>query len=197
MLVDYVLYMSKIGYGRMKEQLQDMVQEMMKDGRPNPFKNNRPGDKWWKLFTKRHPMLSLRKPEQLQLSRARCCTLEKLQQWFVGFEQFLITHDLKNKSAQIWNTDEAGFSLCPTTGKIIAMRNARSVYGITSDSKEQIATLCAVNAAGDVIPPMHIFAGERFKYNPMKNCVDNAYFGRSKNGWINTELFFGWLANQC
>ena len=38
-LVEYVLHMSRIGYGRTKEQLQDIVQEMMtKDGRPNPFK---------------------------------------------------------------------------------------------------------------------------------------------------------------
>ena len=68
-LVEYVLHMSRIGYGRTKEQLQDIVHEILKkDGRPNPFKNDRPGDKWWKLFVKRHPMLSLRTPEQLQLS---------------------------------------------------------------------------------------------------------------------------------
>jgi hypothetical protein len=81
-------------------------------------------------------------------------------------------------------------------GKVIAMQNSRCVYGVTGDSKEQITTLCAVSAAGYVIPPMHIFAGERFKYNPMNNCVDNAYFGRSVSGWISTELFFGWIANH-
>ena len=196
-LVEYVLHMSRIGYGRTKEQLQDIVQEILKkDGRPNPFKNDRPGDKWWKLFVKRHPMLSLRKPEQLQLSRARCCTPENIQHWIVEFEQFLVTHDLKDRPAQIWNADEAGFPLCPSTGKVIAMRNSRCVYGVTGDSKEQITTLCAVSAAGYVIPPMNIFAGERFKYNPMNNCVDNAYFGRSVSGWISTELFFGWIANH-
>lgn len=62
------------------------------------------------------------------------------------------------------------------------MRNSRLVYGVTVDSKEQITTLCAVSAAGNVIPPMHIFAGERFRYNPMNKCVDNAFFGRSVNG---------------
>ena len=30
----------------------------------------------------------------------------------------------------------------------------------------------------------------------MNNCVDNAYFGRSINGWINTELFGGCIANR-
>ena len=43
---------------------------------------------------------------------------------------------------------------------------------------------------------MHIFSGERYKSNPMEGCVDGAYFGRSPNGWISTELFYGWLANH-
>ena len=84
---------------------------------------------------------------------------------------------MKDRAAQIWNADEAGFPLCPSTGKVIAMQNARCVYGVTGDSKEQITVLCAVSAAADVISLMHVFAGERFKYNPINNCVNNAYFG--------------------
>jgi len=30
----------------------------------------------------------------------------------------------------------------------------------------------------------------------MAGCVTDAYFGRSPNGWISTELFYGWLANH-
>ena len=30
---------------------------------------------------------------------------------------------------------------------------------------------------------MHIFAGERFHYNPMKNSVPGVFFGHSPNGW--------------
>ena len=32
--------------------------------------------------------------------------------------------------------------------------------------------------------------------NPMKNCVSGVFFGHSPNGWISTELFYGWLANH-
>ena len=56
-----------------------------------------------------------------------------------------------------------------------------------------LSPLCAANAAGETIPPMHIFSGVRFKSNPMEGAVDNAYFGRSPNGWIIIELFYGWL----
>ena len=39
---------------------------------------------------------------------------------------------------------------------------------------------------------MHIFLGKRFLYNPL----DGAYMGRSNNGWMVTQLFYGWLANH-
>ena len=66
-------------------------------------------------------------------------------------------YSLKDQPTIIWNADEAGFSLCPKTGKVVALQNSRNVYGITGNTKEQITTLCAANAAGDTVPPMHIF----------------------------------------
>jgi len=196
-LVQYAIHMTEIGYGRTKQQLQYLVKQIIeKDGRPNPFSGNLPGKKWWQLFKQRHPEISLRKPEHLQLARAKCCTSDVIQSWFTTFEQFLLLHKFKDKANRIWNADEAGFPLCPSTGRVIALRNSKCVYSITGDTKQQITCLCAVNAAGEALPPLHIFAGERFHFNPMHNCVPGAYFGRSPNGWISTELFFGWLANH-
>lgn len=119
-----------------------------------------------------------------------------IEAWFIEFEEFLMINGVKDRPSQIWNADEAGFPLCPKTGKVIAMKNAKNVYVTTGDSKDQITCLCAASAAGEVLPPMHIFAGERFRFNPMAGCVTDAYFGRSPNGWISTELFYGWLANH-
>lgn len=116
----------------------------------------------------RHPQLSVRKPEALQLARARYCTPEVLQMWYSDFDQFLMTHNVKDQPLQIWNADEAGFPLCPKTGKVLALRNSKNVYGVTGDTKEQITCLCAISAAGETIPPMHVFTGVRFKYNPME-----------------------------
>ena len=196
-LVDYIVEMSRIGYGCTKQKVFDMVQEIMrKDCRKNPFVNNRPGEKWWKLFIGRHPDVSLRQPEHLQLSRARCYTPEAINEWFKEFGKFLVDKKLKDSPSQLWNADESGFPLCPKSGRILAMKTDKNVYGVTGDSKEQITCLCAGSAAGDILPPMEVFAGERFRYNPMDKCIPNAYFGRSPNGWINTELFYGWLANH-
>ena len=44
--------------------------------------------------------------------------------WFVEFEQFLVENGVKDCPSQIWNADEAGFPLCPKTGRVIAMKAA-------------------------------------------------------------------------
>ena len=197
MIVEYAIEMSRIGYGRTREQILEIVKKVIdKDERPNPFKHNKPGRKWWKLFKNRHPELVSRVPEPLQLARAKCCTPEAIQAWDAEFDQFLQIHGVKDNPQGIWNADEAGFPLSPTTGKVLALRNAKNVYAISGDSKEQITTLCVANAAGIVLPPMHIFPGVRFRYNPMENSVPGAYFGRSPKGWISTELFYDWVANH-
>ena len=78
--------------------------------------------------------------------------------------------------------------MCATSGKVLTIRGCKNVYAITADTKEQITDLCAVSASGEAIPPMHIFSGVRFKYNPMRNSVPGAYFGHSPSGWFNAEL---------
>ena len=67
--------MANIGYGHTREQVSEMVKRLLdEDGRPNPFVDNYPGHDWWYGFLRRHPQISLRSPEQLQLSRASACS---------------------------------------------------------------------------------------------------------------------------
>ncbi len=57
-------------------------------------------------------------------------------------------------------------------------------------------TLACYNAAGNVVLPFHVFPGERFKDNHLSGVVPNSYMGRSDNGWMTTDLFYGWVANH-
>ena len=109
--------------------------------------------------------------------------------WYMEFKKFLEEQYLLNNAMHIWNADEAGFPLCATSGKVLTIRGCKNVYAITADTKEQITILCAVSASREAIPPMHMFSGVRFKYNPMRNSVPGAYFGHSPSGWINAELW--------
>ena len=67
------------------------------------------------------------------------------------------------------------------------------MYSINNNNRQQITTLVAVNAAGQWIPPMHVYPGERFRTNPLQGGVPGAYMGRSATGWMTAELFYGWL----
>lgn len=195
-LVNWIITMAEVGYGQCRQQVCTIVKRILdNNARPNPFPNNLPGKDWWYAFLKRHPEISLRTPQALESYRAKACTPTAIATWYTDFEQFLTTHDLVDKPTKIWNCDESGFSLCPKSGKVLAPTGAKTVY-YTCSSKGQITTLACVSASGLTIPPMHVFPGVRFSYNPMEGCVDGAFFGKSDNGWITQELFNGWLTKH-
>ena len=118
-LVQWCIEMAAIGYGQTRQQLIEMVRKIMDTtGRPNPFKDNRPGKDWWYAFLRRHPEISARNPQALQEVRAHTCTPAAIYQWFNEYEQLLLKNDILDKPVRIWNCDESGFPLCPKPGKV-------------------------------------------------------------------------------
>ena len=62
--------LQEIGFGMTREVVSEIVMDYITTmRRPNPF-NQRPGDKWWSGFLKRHPQLVQRKPQHLSKHRA-------------------------------------------------------------------------------------------------------------------------------
>ena len=47
------------------------------------FSSGSPGDDWWKGFLERYPEISLRKPQALQICRAKASTPETINHWFI------------------------------------------------------------------------------------------------------------------
>ena len=127
-LAEWAMEMARIGYGRTRVQVSEMVKRLLdEDRRPNPFVDNYPGRDWWYGFLKRHPEISLCSPEQLKLSRASTCSQERLSVWYNDYESFLKKNSISNPD-QIWNADETGCPLCPKSGKVLAMRGSKDVY---------------------------------------------------------------------
>ena len=54
--------------------------------------------------------------------------------------------------------------------------------------------MACISADGGYCAPMIVFSGVRFAYQPLKDFPDAA-FGRSDNGWMDSELFISWLQN--
>ena len=144
MLVQWSLHMADVGYGRTREQLCLTVKTILdKDDRENPFRDNCPGKDWWYAFLRRHPELSVRLPESLQMARASSCTPQRLEKWYQEFGEFLKLHSLHDKPCRIWNGDKSGFPLCPRTAHVLALRNIKHVYSVNSDQKTDYNSRCS------------------------------------------------------
>ena len=72
------------------------------------FNNGKPGKDWFDGFKRRHPDLSIRKPEKLTTTRARMVNPVVLQRYFTDLNEILVALDISNKPSVIWNCDETG-----------------------------------------------------------------------------------------
>ncbi|PIK37236.1 hypothetical protein BSL78_25928 [Apostichopus japonicus] len=199
-LVEYIMKMSKIGYGLTKSQLFDEVESIIKeDGRPNPFKDDRPGRDWYMRFLKRHPILSERVSENLGKERAMV-SAEKIDTWFQQCEFFLEEVDsslgILRDDSRIFNADESGFAMCPKTEKVLAQKGSRNVYQLSTSNRKEITVLVCCAANGTYVPPLIVYPGTRFRFDPLQGAPTDFCIGRSKSGWMNTEVFYEWLANH-
>ncbi|XP_020298074.1 uncharacterized protein LOC109862427, partial [Pseudomyrmex gracilis] len=139
-----------IGYPMHPNIVKSAIKNVLdKAPRPNCFKNNMPGQKWLKLFLKRHPEIGLKYAEVLSRSRASV-TEENIRQWFAELKTYLEKEnasDILSNSSRIYNMDETGMQLCPKTGKLLGARNKKNMYVISpGQEKESITVLCTYSA---------------------------------------------------
>ncbi|XP_071952888.1 uncharacterized protein [Antedon mediterranea] len=198
-LVEWLKHMAQIGYGRTKHELKLTVKKIVEsDGRKTPFAGNMPGRQWLRNFMKRHPDLSVRRPESLGIERATV-TKEKISQWFHEYKAFMKDagiEDVISDPSRLFNVDETGFPLGVKNERVLTARGARNVYQQTLTTSQQITVVGACNAAGSYIPPLIIFPGLRFGYNALEGAPDHSSFAKSKTGYINSEIFFEYLSNH-
>ena len=72
-------------------------------------------------------------------------------------------------------------------------RGQEKVRSRTSGNKNQMTVIACVSATGHVIPPFVIFDAKGLNYEWTKGKVPETRYGLSSTGWIDTELFEGWL----
>jgi len=145
------------------------------------------------LFMNRHPNLSQKKAEYLSKSRA-AVTEESIRNWFTDIES-LLGDNIKvlDYPRRIFNMDETAI-LRALKGGLLLGENGKILYDVSSASdKEAITTLFAVNAAGEIAPPL-------YKYVRLpKNCIEAASrgwgIGRTENGWMDSMSFYEYFTN--
>lgn len=183
-----------------KSELQDTVSEIIRnDGRDNPFTNNQPGEKWFKLFMRRHPDISQRHTEVINMGKARV-TEEKIKQWHESLKDHLVQENalsILEDPSRIFNADESGFYTNPKSGLMLGPRGLNDFYEISKGpEKESITVLVTLNAVGEIYPPMVVYPHERIPQEICRNTPEGWINGRSTSGWMTGPTFFSYIAND-
>ena len=121
----------------------------------NPFRNGVPGIDWWNLFMKRHPELSKRKPQALQMIRARAAISKVVDHWFFScLKPILDKLHLHDKPQCIFNVYESGFPLSGRPSHVICKRGMKSPQAVIGGAGlESITVPVCVSADGQLLPP--------------------------------------------
>jgi len=119
---------------------------------------------------KRHPELSLRKPETTSVSRAMGFNKRVVADFFQLLGRLMDQY--KFKPDRIYNCDETGISSVPKSkSKIIASKCRKQVGAITSAERGETVTVeIYMNAAGTYMPPFFIFPRKRFNSEFIRNA---------------------------
>ncbi|XP_039278765.1 uncharacterized protein LOC120350249 [Nilaparvata lugens] len=111
-LVQWVLSCQTSGLPINSDQLIESIKTLVeKLGKETPFTEDMPGKRWLEIFLKRHPEISVRKPQKLTLSRSSI-TPEALENWFKEVKEYMTSHgllDILDDWSRIYNCDESAF----------------------------------------------------------------------------------------
>lgn len=198
-LVKWIINNHMRGFPRRKEDIQASVKEFLdKNPRENPFRNNMPGDGWFKAFLKRHPCITQRTSEAVTSASANVGETD-IRKWFSNISSYLKEQgyfEILEDSTRIFNGDETCFMLCPKGNKVLAPKGVRNVYETDcGQAKASLTVMFTFCANGDITPPMIIYPNKRRNPEITRSLPDDWGYGLSENGWMKAECFYEYVAN--
>lgn len=150
------------------------------------------GKDWLESFLKRHPEISLRKPEGTNQNRIAAFNKPEVDRFFNNL--LTVMDKFKFSESRIFNVDETGISTVQNPSKILAPKGQKQVGSVISwERGKNVTVVCAVSALGQFVPPMFIYPRARMNPQLTRDGPIQAIYKCSKNGWINEELFFEWI----
>jgi hypothetical protein len=116
--------------------------------------NNEASLNWIKDFLKRNPSLSICLPKTSNISREVNFNPANVKHFMDKYESILLKYKLQ--AHDIYNLGEMRVTFVQKTKKIVASQGNKH---ISVRGKDNIVTMClAINATGNLIPPMYIFS---------------------------------------
>ena len=144
----------------------------------------------------RQSHLVLRKGDPIANVRMDCLRKDVMKDYFDKLKKTLEENDLMKNPTQIYNVDETGMPLDHHPPKVITVRRQKKVRSRTSGNKSQVTVIVCVSATGHALPPFVIFDAKSLNIEWTKGEVAGTRYGLSSTGWVDTELFKGWLVEH-
>lgn len=161
----------------------------------HPFakENDQAGLDWMYSFMKRHPDLSIRKPEATSAARASGFNPTVVGKFYTLLSGIIDTQKLQ--ASQIYNVNETGITcVSKTQSKIVACRGRRQVGALTSAERGQTVTVeICMCADGSFMPPMLIFPRVRSKPELIDGAPPGSWAEVHPSGWIQSDIFLKWF----
>lgn len=101
------------------------------------------GKKWLRGFLKRHPELSLRRPEGLSLNRTKSFNPESVASFFFDIYEKEM-EKIKFNPLRVFNVDETGLTVVQHKhSRVISLKGKKQVSTITSAERGKLVTMVA------------------------------------------------------
>lgn len=192
-LVDYILYMSKIGYGISKSKLPCMIKEMLEnserdcdtDSEDRRFKENKPSINWVHRFLFTDPKISSCMPENLSILRNPTETNIKI--WFGRLTTFLM--DDHNICCE-------NFLVPGNASRIFALGECQLYVSKEGPKfRNRISVLACTSANGKFSKPL-VICPEAIQAQSEFHITNRQDFAVefTANGRLDTESFFSWFS---
>ena len=191
-LATYLIDLRKQGYTRGKEIIMLMATQMATKRGYNVI-GGCLGEKWWKGFLKRNPLIS---PPPSQNAEQR---LESVRLFYKGLLKSLTNSEygsLTGKPYLVFSADESVFNFDSVNKIVRASKGATGGPGILNEQREQITVLSCVSAFGESISPMFILRSHSglISYGIQEESPGVASLFSPQNlGWTDNDLYLKWF----
>ena len=142
-----------------------------------------------------YPQLVRRKPQQLQLVRARCTKEEVINHWFIEcLKPTLDSLGRHDHRERVFNVDKVGFPLSGRPSSVLVRRGTKSSQCMTPGSgQDNITVQVACSASGYLLPPYVVYTGQRLMDDLTYGGPLGTRYSVSANGWMTGPTFINWL----
>lgn len=192
-LVKYIEYCANIFYGLTAKDCRRVAFQMAKvNGKENIpqtwFHAQMAGFEWLRGF-RRHPEISLRKPEACSLARATAFNKHNVETFFKNLKSAMERHTSFADGTRLYNLDETSTTTVHRSGKVLA-RKGTNVAKVTSGERGTLVTTCCIiSATGQALPPAMVFPRKNFKPHMLHGAPPGTLGLAAASGWMNADIF--------